>query len=477
MQGTSALVQLILANLILPEFFGVIATVAILLVILGALVDGGFGAALVQRQNITRTDISTVFYFNVATSLMIFVIMCFSSGSLAGYFKEPLLESVIPWLAFGVVLASVGQTQMQMLTKQLDFKGLALLSFPATLIGGTVGVVMALAGMNVWALVGMRLVNHACFSAGLWWKCPRELQPNFQFSFASLKRLSGLSLGILGSSLLAKITRNLIGLITMKVFGSAQMAFYTQARFFQKTPTEPLASILNRVLFPVFSEIQGDNEKIKRSLRRGIPILMFVVAPVMFFLIGAAKPLILVLLNDNWLPTVSYLRIVPVIGITFSLAAIKNNVIRSKGDGLLIFILSLARNSLSIIALYFSWSYGVMAMIIAQIVVYVFNMFLNDFFTSRYVGYTMYQQVCDWMPYVLVAAICAGVCWAAEAVIDNNWLLLTVQTVLFASLYLLICVKLRLQGFQSGWEIARQHLPSLSKYSDSAEPMNNGQIS
>ena len=450
-----ALVQIILAHLIDVEYFGVIATVTILLQILAVVVDGGLGAALVQREKIDRTDVSTVFYFNLLSSLALLLLVVALRGTIADYLNEPLLKEIIPWLASGAFLAAIGQAQIQMMTRNLKFRRLAIISFPAAVLGGSAGIVLAMLDFQVWALVYMRLGTILLTSILAWIFCPSEYQPDFRFSIAALKRLSGLSLGVLGSNLIMKITRNMIELIIQKVFGAKDLGFYSRARFFQKAPTEPLLSILNRVLFPVFSTIQNDNRKIKRSLRTGVPILMFCVSPLMFWMIVTAKPLVIVLLSEKWLETVQYLRWTPLIGITFALSAIKSNVIKSKGDGRTIFVLSLLRNGISLATLAVTWRFGILAMLISQIGCYIVNMTINEIATSRYIGYSMQEQRQDYLPSLGASLLAAGLVspllWVEFelSIVD-----LTLQTSLFWLTYLMIAYLTGLSGLKALQKIA-----------------------
>lgn len=454
MLGVNFCVQILLARIIAPENFGIIATVAILLQILSVLVEGGLGAALVQRREITRTDISTAFYLNVAISLIVMAGLIIWAPEIAEYFREPLLTEVLPILAVVLCVAAAGQAQMQMLIKNLDFKKLAWISFPATLISSGIAISTALLGYEIWALVLLRLSYEIMSTSLLWLFCPRDICPNFRFSLNSLRKLAGLSFGILGSNLIMRITRNLIDLIIARVFGAQQLAFYNRARFFQKAPTEPMVGILNRVLFPVFSEIQDDNARIRQSLRNGIPMLMFFISPVMFFLIASAPALVIVLLTEKWLPTAEYLRVVPLFGITFSLAAIKSNVIRAKGNGQLIFVLSLIRNGISIGVLSLTWQYGIMAMIVGQLACYIVNMLINDFWTARYIQYPMFLQIWDWIFYVLLGAGCAGLAWGVEQLpLDSALLVLGMQALIFTSTYVGICLLSKARGLTDGLQM------------------------
>ena len=435
--------------MIAPEEWGIIATAMIVLSILGVIIDGGFGAALIQRKQISRTDVSTVMYMNVALACIGFFFLLVAAKPIAVYFNQPDLTWIIPTLSITLLVASFGQSQSQMLSKGLHFKLLAKLTIPSILSGGLVGITMACFGFKAGALIGQQITINCVRTILLWVVCPRELQPNFGFSFSSFKKLAGFSFGVLGNSLLHRGTQNMTGLIVAKSFGAADLGFYNRARFFQQAPTTPLLRLLNRVLFPVFSEIQDDKTRLKSALRTGIPIAIGCVAPLMFWLIATAEPLILVVLTDVWSESTQYLRVVPLMGITLLLSGIKSNVIRSQGDGRLIFLLSLYRNAIILIGLLITWRFGIMAMIVGQVVCYCMNMIVNDYFTQRYTGYTMVEQWMDWTPYILLSCFSAllalPIAWTS---ISSSLVVLILQSLVFALAYGIGCKVLNLPIYQ-----------------------------
>ena len=197
--GVNFFVQILLARVIAPENFGIVATVAILLQILSVLVEGGLGTALVQRQQITRTDISTAFYMNLCISLTVMIGLILGAPSIAAYFREPALEEILPVLALVLCISAAGQAQLQMLIKRLDFQKLTWISFPSTIASSIIAIALALYGFEIWSLVMLRLSYQICSTSLLWLTCPREICPNFHFSFTSLHKLAGLSLGVLGT--------------------------------------------------------------------------------------------------------------------------------------------------------------------------------------------------------------------------------------------------------------------------------------
>lgn len=467
-QICNLVIQVILARLILPAYFGVVVTSMIVLNILSVFVDAGFGAALIQRKNISRTDISTVFYLNVGIALTVVIFLMGTRQAIADYFEESELVWVVPALSLSLLAASFGQAQSQMLSKTLNFKLLTQLSFPSVLLGGAVGIVMALLGANIWALICQQVTTNGSRSLLLWRKCPQEIQPDFGFSFESLKRLFGFSFGVFGGSLLHRVAQNLAGLIIAKSFGAEDLAFYDRARLFQKSSTQPLVGLINRVLFPVFSEIQDDKAKIRSALRYGVPLAIGFTAPMMFWMMATAENLVIVILTDAWSDSIQYLRVVPLMGITLVLSGVKANVIRSQGDGRLAFLLSLYRNTVILLGLLLTWQYGIMAMVVGQVVCFGLNMIVNDYFTYRYTGYTMMEQWRDWLPSVLLAGFAAMLSLAVYLVaVDSHLANLLIQTIVFLTAYLFGCKLFGLEFYQRLIQLGK-HIQNPGRFFQSA---------
>ena len=440
-------IQVILAWLLLPEDFGIVATVAIILVIASVLTEGGMGAALIQKKDIDRIDISTVFFLNIFISLTILVVLTFASPLVANFFEEPILRYLLPVLAIGVFLSAFGQTQLQMLNRNLEFKRLFSISIPALVISGITGIAMALTGFGVWALVGQRLTRSFVMSSCAWAYCNPEWRPRAEFSLASLKKISGFSLSMLSVNLLYKTAQNIHGLVIAKAFSMSDLGFYNRAQSFQKQPVMGLTAALQKVFFPVFSRIQNDNQRIRSALRKGIPLMAFIVMPAMIWLIAVAEPLVIVVLGQKWLPSVPYLQVVPLFGCIFPLAALKMNVITGKGKSRLILMLGIFKQSLQLVVLFFTWRYGIMVMILGQLASGAFNMLLNDVVIARLIDYPLRKQVFDWMPSFVGALIALAACLPLQYFIQTSPPIeLLLRSALFVAVYLLYGAIIRLDG-------------------------------
>jgi O-antigen/teichoic acid export membrane protein len=239
-----------------------------------------------------------------------------------------------------------------------------------------------------------------------WLFAGNKLTPGIEFSFKSLSQMGKFGISLLASAILNQGVQNAYGLLIGKAFSFEQLAFYNRARGFHQLPALTLSRVLNRVMFPVFATIQNDNERILRGVRKGVPLIAFVVIPVMALLICAAEEIVVLLLTDKWLPAAEYMRWFPILGVTYPLAAFELSVLKSKGKSRLFFILDIIKSGISIAILLFTIPFGVMEVVIGQIVTSLVSIvFVNAPAFSYTFGYRIKDQFFDVFPSILVGGI------------------------------------------------------------------------
>jgi teichuronic acid exporter len=448
-QGLSFVIQIVLARLIAPSEFGLLALLAIFIMFSQAIIDGGFTQAIVQKKSVTRTDTSTVFYFNLLISVLMYAFIFCVAPAIAGYFEEPRLTLLVRVLGLNLIVSAIGKMQHSLLIRGLEFRKLFKIRTPAIVIGGFVGIVMALLGFEVWALVFSQITTALFSSVCFWYFSDRAMSPNWQFSFASLKELGRFGAGILGASLFYQGTQNIYGLVIGKVFAFDQLGFYNRARTFHRTPAIGLTQVLNRVLFPVFSTIQDDRPRICKALRRGIPIISFVLFPLMAFLMCAADSIVVVLLTEKWLPSATYMRWFPIIGMIYPIAAVQLSVVRAIGHSGLFFLMDVVKNTLAIVVLFVTLKHGVLAVVIGQVgVAVVTNLLINLPVCHVVIGYKVKDQVADFLPYLICVAIAALPSLSVDfwAGTESHLVVLVLKGVIFATTYLAMCYVTRLKA-------------------------------
>ena len=442
-------IQILLARIIDPTEFGLLALLTIFIIFSQMIIDGGFGQAIIQKAKVERPDISTVFFFNFLLSILMYGAIFLLAPRVAEFYSEPRLVVLLRVLGINLLINALGKIQYCLLIRGLQFKRLFKITLPAMTISGVIGIAMALLGFEVWALVAFQISNALVSNVCYWWMSDREMWPCFEFSWTSLVSMARFGIGILGGSLLFQFVTNAYGLLIGKAFSFDQLAFYNRARSFHQLPAGTLTQVLNRVLFPVFSTIQNDDRRILQAVRRGIPIVAFVVFPLMTFLMCAAEEIVVVLLTDKWLASVQYMRWFPILGMLYPIAAVQLAVIRAKGWSGFYFFMDLIKNSIAIGTLIFTIQHGVLTVVVGQVLAGLFcTVFINVPAFNYVYKYHPAHQLADVLPYfaVSVVAIMAALVSDMLLVEFSTIVTLAIKAVAFFLTYFYCCWLTKLNG-------------------------------
>jgi O-antigen/teichoic acid export membrane protein len=442
-------IGIVLSRLLLPEEFGLIAMLSIFMAVAQNLLDSGFGSALIQKKEITEADTSSVFFFNMLISLALAGILCLVAPWIAAFYQQPELLPITQTMSLVVVINSFIVVQATMLTRKMDFKTQAKVSLLAGLGSGFIGIAMAYHDFGVWSLVSQQLAA-ASFRVMFLWGFNRW-RPKFIFSFSALRQMFSFGSRMLASSLLNQIFENLYYVVIGKLFSPLTLGFYFRACTLAEMPSATLTRIVTRVSFPVFSAIQDDDDRLKRAMRQALGVLFFINAPVMIGLAVIAKPLVLVLLTEKWLPSVPYLQLLCVLGLLLPLHALNLNILMAKGRSDLFLRIEILKKILVVLNIAITWQWGIAAIICGQIVVSFLAFFLNSYYTGKLLGYTAFAQVQEVALYLFSAILMGGGVYLVEFLnFSSNRCLLVVQVVIGAAIYLLLSVIFRPQAFLDG---------------------------
>ena len=306
-QGIQFILSFVIARQLLPSDYGLIAMLSIFMAIAQNFVDSGFSNALIQKQNRTNVDYSTVFYFNIAVGILMYLILVFLSPAIASFYNQPILKDIIIWVGLNLVINSLATVQRAILTIQLDFRRQAFVSLTAVIISGCVAIYMAINGYGVWTLVVQGLLNSSITVILLW--VTSQWYPLFVFSCSSFKELFSFGSKLLLGGLLHTIYTNLYTLIIGKIFPIRELGLYSKASSLSQYPSTNITGILNRVLYPVLCRLQEDNDALTEKFYLFIRLTSFLVFPMMIGLAVLSEPFILLVLTDKWTDAVPYIRI------------------------------------------------------------------------------------------------------------------------------------------------------------------------
>lgn len=456
-------VGVILARLLVPEQFGLLGMLAIFIAVAQAFLDGGFVMALIQKKEVTEADTSSVFYLNVVVGAVLAGLMYLAAPWIASFYDRPDLCPLTRAMSLIFVINSLGVVQTALLSRNVAFKIQAKVSLVSAICSGCIGIGMAYSGYGVWSLVGQQISRAVCTVALLW--LLNSWRPGLVFSLVSLRRMFTFGSRLLASNLLDQVFSNLYYVVIGKVFSPAELGYYTRAAHFQELPSMTLTQAVARVALPVFSSIQDDVARLRRGMQKVLGLLVFLVAPMMVLLAVTAPSLVQVLLTEKWLPCVPYLQMLVILGILYPLHALNLNILVARGRSDLFLRLEVIKKCLILLNVVVSWRWGIMAIIIGQLLLSVVCYFLNSYYTGRLLGYSAWQQLRDIAAYLFSAAVVGAAAYALQYIgIASVTLLLMAQILFGCTAYLLLCRLLRLQALAEAWNLVAPRIPLVARF-------------
>lgn len=306
-QGIQFIVSIIIARLVMPSDYGLIAMMAIFLSIAQTFVDSGLGQALIHKEDCDNVDYSTAFFLNVIIAVTAYVVLFFTSPYIAAFYSQSKLEIILKLASLNIIINSFGLVQKAKLTRIVDFKTQAKASLCAVLISGSIGVFLAYKGFGVWALIFQSIASSTSNTITLW--LLSKWRPLFVFSKTSFYQLYGFGGKILLTGLLSTAYNNIYSLVIGKFYNSAALGLYNRAYTLSVYPSSNLVNIISRVIYPIECTLQNDNIKLRQSFLKTIAITSYVIFPLMIGLAVLSKPFIMVILSPKWEEAATYLFI------------------------------------------------------------------------------------------------------------------------------------------------------------------------
>ena len=399
--GIQFIVGLVLARLLSPNEFGLIGMLTFFIAISQAFVDSGFGQALIRKQNCTETDYSTVFFFNLFVGILFYFVLFFIAGPVSHFYKEPQLFLLLRVLGLVLIINAVTIVQRTILIKDINFKLQTQISLISTITSGLIAIVLAYNGYGVWCLVWKTILQNAINSFLLWvWN---RYRPVFTFSIDSFREMFGFSYKLLLSGLIDGGYRNIYLLIIGKFFSATELGFYTRADMFNNLPSSNITAVIQRVSYPVLSSLQDNPDRLKFGYKKLIKNTMFISFVLMLGMASVAKPMIVMLIGNKWLPSVPYLQLLCFVGMLYPLHALNLNILTVRGRSDLFLKLEVIKKILGIPTIIIGIFFGIKAMIIGMIVYSMIAYFINSYWTNKLIAYPVREQLLDIAPSFIIA--------------------------------------------------------------------------
>lgn len=457
--GVTFLVGIVLARLLSPEEYGLIGIVTIFTTIMLNIIDSGFSNSLIRKQLVTDKDYSTLFFFNLAVSILMYVLLFLGAPLIAHFFERPQLVSLVRVMGLLLILQALSIVQNTNLSKRIDFKTKTEASLTSAIISGVVGIAMAFAGFGVWSLVGQQLSRQFFYSLCLW--VFNRWWPKLEFSIESLKYMWGFGWKLLLSGIIDKIWGELKKVIVSKFYSPAMLGQYSKAGEYATIFSSNLTSIVQRVSYPALSELQDDKQRMVSGYRRVIKTTMFVTSICMFSLGAVSEPLIYCLIGPQWHIAATFLPLICIYRSIYPLQAINLNMLQIQGRTDIFLYLEIIKKIVLLIPLFIGAFINIYWMLVASIGTSIICFFLNSYFTGRKLGYSSWMQLKDVAPSYGVATIVALSVYFLKYLPLSFWLILPMQILLGAGVSFLVCEKTKLPEYIEVKGIAVQYLSKL----------------
>lgn len=443
-QVVGFIVSIVLARILMPSDYGLIAMITVFTSIASVFVTTGFSSSVIQKKDLSELDKSTIFHTGIATALFLYAGLFFAAPYIAYFYHESQLTSLLRVQSLSLIISAIYSTHGAILSREMLFKKSFIASLSGVCVQGFLGISLAYAGFGPWALVYSYLANSIVCAIITW--IIVKWNPSLQFSFESFKTMFGFSFKILCLSLVNTVFQNLQSLIIGRQYSSADLAYYNRGQQFPTLIMQHVDGSMNTVLFSSLAKYQDDWESGLRVLRHAMRTSMFVCFPLMMGLFASAEPLIRFLLTEKWIDSVPFVRLMAVICLFWPLSAQKN-ALNALGKSGIPLAMNICSQTLTLLLILLTYKISVMVMVSSSIVASCIFLIIGAFIYRKYLGYSLRDQVADVLPSLLISFVMGGIVYSITYIDLHPGLQLLLQVVTGAIIYIALAHFFKLKSY------------------------------
>ncbi len=402
-QAVNFIVMLILARLLAPSDFGLIAMIQIFLSIGQSLVDSGMTSSLLRNKDLESGDYSSVFFFNIIVSAVIYLLLFAVAPLISSFFGQPLLKPIVRVLGVTILIQSFFSIQNTIFTRELKFKIQMILQLPSVIIAGVCGLLFARYGFGVWSIVFMNIIRISLYTIFHW--VASSWRPTLEFRVERIKYHITYGYKLTLSGLLNTFFNNIYKLVIGKSISITQLGLYDRAFELRQLPISNLSMALDKVTFPAFAKIQNDLPRLKNAYRSMMLSVLFGVALLMIIFSVNASSIFTLLYGNKWISAAPYFQIMCIGGILFPIHSYNLNILKVKGRSDLFLKLEIIKKIVVLITVVISIRWGIYGLLYGQVLVTVLSFFINSWHSGKLINYPTIEQLKDMTPIFIAAAI------------------------------------------------------------------------
>lgn len=430
--------SIILARLLTPEDYGIVAMIAIFISLSSTLVDSGFGGALVYYKDVDKKDYSTVFWTNMALSIFLYALMYINADAISEFYQTPILSDLIKVLGLSVVFNSIGLVQFTILYKELAFKTLGMISVTSYIISAIIAIALAYWGYGVWALIAQQVLSSILKT--ILYIIYNRFMPEFYFSWRLLKKHWGFGSGLFFSTLLRTVHDNMYLQLIGKYCSLNNAGYYNQAKKLKDIPSNLFSNTFDTSLFPVFSKIK-DEQLFVDKYRIINRMFSFCCIPIFFIMAILSKEIVLWLLGEKWIESVWIFSVMSFGAIFYIFESISRSIFKAKGKSGLIFRLDIVKRTSAILLMFIAVvQYELVGIVYVFVLNSVIGYFINQYYISRIIQYSLLQALKDISGYFIISLFATFPTYylMSQNVVDGHMISFITYSLIFIAIYFFI---------------------------------------
>ncbi len=396
---------LVLARLLGPSEFGLIGMIMVFFTIGTTLVDSGLSVSLVRTPNLDDTEYSTVFYMNLAMSLIAYLFVYVLAPFVADFYAQPILEPLIRIYCLGFIITALRMIAQAKLVREMNFKKIAILNVPGNIVGLVVGVWMAMNGYKVWSIVGLYLSTQIVATLMYWIFI--EWRPKFIFSVVKMKYHWSFGYKLMISAQLNTVFDNIYNIIIGKLYSVQSLGYYERAYTLNNYPVSILSGIISKVSLPLLSQISEDKQRTLKVYRKILMLSFFISAPLMLGALVLAKPLFILFLGEQWIPAVPFFQILCLAYMLHPIHSLNINILSVYGKSNLFLKLEIIKKVMVVVLVLITVNLGIYGLVWSSVIASVAALFINTYYSGGLILYYTKDQLKDILPTLMISILMA----------------------------------------------------------------------
>lgn len=426
---------IILARLLTPYDYGCIGMLMIFMLLAESMIDGGFGSALIQKKNPTQTDYSTIFFWNMGLSVVLYAVLFLTAPLIARFYGIAQLSEILRVQGLVLFVYAFNIVQRNLLQKKLNFRVLSIITIITSVTALTITIIMAYQGYGVWALVAQNMLTAAIPAIVFWFYV--KWRPKWVFSWQSLRELFGFGFYMFLTHILNQFGQQIQGLLIGRFYNASTMGYYSKANSTERLASTSISKIMSQVTYPLYAAVQDDKAMLGNMIKKITLTISYITFPLMFILLLCAKPLFILLYSERWVDSVPYFQVLCIAGLAYSLQSVNYQSVAAIGKSKTMFVWTFVKRAVGILFVVAGLLLdGMRGLLVGMVLNAWFSYFINIWLVSKHIGYRWQRQLLDILPVLLASSVAAAITYAVGAFCSLSlYVDGLLELVLFVALY------------------------------------------